>query len=135
MMMAYARVSTLEQADEDKVSISEQLRRCKAIAELRGETEAPVDFGGIRWVKYRGAVGGTQMIHPDEAYVIPMGVPGLALGRFAPGDWLDTVNTIGLPGYAVGKIREDNKGVDIEMQSNPLHLLTRPRAVIKLTRV
>lgn len=37
MMLAYSRVSTLEQAAEDRVSISEQLRRCKAVADLRGQ--------------------------------------------------------------------------------------------------
>ena len=102
-------------------------------AELRGQTEAPVDFGGIRWVKYRGAVNSSQMLPTNECRIVPVGVPGLLLGRFAPGDWLDTVNTIGLPSYARGTIREDGKGADIEMQSNPLHIVTRPRAILRGT--
>ena len=38
MLLAYARVSTLDQADESKASITEQLARCKAIAAARGAT-------------------------------------------------------------------------------------------------
>lgn len=36
MILAYARVSTADQAAGDRISITEQLARCKAIAELRG---------------------------------------------------------------------------------------------------
>jgi putative DNA-invertase from lambdoid prophage Rac len=32
----YARVSTMEQAAEDRVSITEQVRRCRAVASMRG---------------------------------------------------------------------------------------------------
>lgn len=39
MLRAYARVSTKEQAEDGTTSISEQVRKCKAIASLRGETE------------------------------------------------------------------------------------------------
>ncbi|MFM2054251.1 MAG: hypothetical protein RL456_2288 [Pseudomonadota bacterium] len=102
-------------------------------AQLRGNPTDTLDFGGIRWVKYRGAIGGTQMIGANDAYIVPQGVPGLLIGRFGPGDWIDTVNTIGLPAYARGYVDEKGKGVDIEVQSNPLHLCTRPRAVLKAT--
>ena len=114
-------------------SVKETYLNQAQAAQLRGATTDDLDFGGIRWKKYRGAANGTRLIGDNDGYVQPLGVPGLLLGRFAPGDWLDTVNTIGLPAYARPTIREDGKGVDIEIQSNPLHLLTRPRAVIKVT--
>ena len=45
-----------------------------------------------------------------------------------------TVNTIGLPRYAARESMDFNKGVEFEVQANPLHLNLRPRAVVKLTK-
>jgi hypothetical protein len=102
-------------------------------AQLRGNPTESLDFGGIMWRKYRGAANGSQMIGANDAYIVPKGVPGLLLGRFGPADYMETVNTVGLPLYAKGIPMRNGKGMDIEMQSNPIHLLTRPRAVIKAT--
>lgn len=102
-------------------------------AQLRADPRLMLDFGGIVWKKYRGAANGSQMIGANDAYIVPRGVPGLLLGRFGPANYWETVNTPGLPLYAKGIPMPNNKGWDIEMQSNPIHLLTRPRAVIKVT--
>jgi len=105
-----------------------------AANELRGSTQDAVNFGGILWVPYRGIANGADMIGAEDAYVVPRGVPGLLTGRFAPADYIETVNTLGLPIYAKGIEMRNGKGWDIEMQSNPIHILTRPRAVMKVTR-
>lgn len=102
-------------------------------SQLRGDPRETVDFGAVTWKKYRGAANGSQMIGANDAYIVPRGVPGLLLGRFGPANYFDTVNTPGLPLYAKGIPMANNKGWDIEMQSNPIHLLTRPRAIIKVT--
>ena len=102
-------------------------------AQLRGNPTEMLDFGAVKWKKYRGAANGSQMIGTNDAYIVPRGVPGLLLGRFGPADYWDTVNTPGLPLYAKGIPMANGKGWDIEMQSNPIHLLTRPRAVIRAT--
>ncbi|MFK0569865.1 major capsid protein [Endozoicomonas sp.] len=52
---------------------------------------------------------------------------------FAPADFVETVNTIGLPRYAKQKVMDFEKGVIIHTQSNPLPINLKPRAVIKLT--
>ena len=67
----------------------------------------------------------------DKHHLIFM--PGLLIGRFAPAPYNETVNTIGLPIYAKALEKRNGTGWDLEMQSNPLHILTRPRAVIKGT--
>lgn len=114
-------------------SVKETYLNQAQAAQLRGRPTETLDFGGVMWKKYRGAVGNTQMVGVTDCYIVPQGVPGLLIGRFGPGDWIETVNTIGLPGYARGYVDEKGKGVDIEIQSNPLHLNTRPRSVIKGT--
>lgn len=114
-------------------SVKETFLNQVQASQLRGDPRLVLDFGGIMWKKYRGAANGAQMIAANEAYIVPRGVPGLLLGRFGPADYMETVNTIGLPLYAKGIPMRNNKGWDIEMQSNPIHLLTRPRAVLKAT--
>jgi hypothetical protein len=114
-------------------SVKETYLNQAQAAQLRGDPTDSVDFGGIRWSKYRGAANGQQMVGLNDAYIVPLGVPGLLIGRFGPADYMETVNTMGLPIYAKGIPMRNNKGWDIEMQSNPIHLLTRPRAVLKAT--
>lgn len=112
-------------------SVKETYLNQAQAAQLRGNPTDSVDFGGITWVKYRGAANGQQMIGVNDCYIVPRGVPGLLIGRFGPANYNETVNTTGLPMYARGIPKRNNTGWDIEMQSNPIHMLTRPRAVVK----
>lgn len=89
------------------------------------------DFGDMRFQRYRG--NGTVGIAATEAYAFPVGVPDMFISRFAPADYSETVNTMGLPYYAKAEEMKFGKGVEIEAQSNPLNINTRPSAVIKLT--
>ena len=101
---------------------------------LRTDLRAGFEFGGITWENYRGKVGSTDFVPTNEAYVVPEGVD-IFQTFDAPADYIETVNTIGLPYYA--KTAPDlqyNRYVDIQSQSNPLNLCMRPRAVIKVTK-
>lgn len=103
-------------------------------AALRADGREAFEFGGITWERYRGKVSGISFVPDDEARLVPEGVPGLCITRFAPADYMDTVNTEGLPYYSQLEMMPFKKGVDGEAQSNPLHLVTRPRAIIRLKR-
>lgn len=100
---------------------------------LRGDVRSGFYHGGVFWEEYRGSVGGVPFIASGEAYLVPEGVPDLFVSHYAPADYMETVNTIGLPYYAKQEAMRLNKGIEIEAQSNPLCLNTRPRAVVKLT--
>lgn len=91
------------------------------------------EFANLRFREYRGKVGATRFIAAGEAYAVPVGVPDLFVTNFGPADYLETVNTNGLAYYAKQWIQPPGKRVELEAQSNPLHICTRPRAVIKLT--
>lgn len=101
---------------------------------LRNDPRAGFRFGEVNWVEYYGKVGKTEFIDSDEAYLIPEGVDDLFITRFGPADYMETVNTLGLPYYAKQELRKFGKGVDLEAQSNPLNLCTKPRAIVKLTK-
>lgn len=90
-------------------------------------------FAGVYFEEYRGKVGGISFIPDGEAFAIPSGVPGLFQGYFAPAPYLETVNTLGLPYYVKQWRMEADLGINVQVQSNPLHLCTRPKTVIKVT--
>lgn len=106
----------------------------EAAAALRGDRRQPFEFGGITWERYRGKLAGVPFVDDDEAFVVPLGVPELFITRFAPADYMETVNTEGMPYYSKLEPMRFGKGVEGEAQSNPLHLCTRPLSVIRLTR-
>lgn len=102
-------------------------------AMLRGDLRGGFQFGGVTWENYRGSVGGVDFFPTDEAYLFPEGTDIFAT-YFAPGDYIETVNTIGLPIYSKMFIdAELQRWAKVHSQSNPLSLCLRPRAVIKLT--
>ncbi|WP_354684441.1 major capsid protein [Cupriavidus necator] len=90
-------------------------------------------FGNVYWEEYRGKVGNTEFIPAGKAYMVPEGVPELFSTTFVPADYMETVNTIGLPYYSKQELMDFNKGVEIEAQSNPIHLCTRPDAIVELS--
>lgn len=105
---------------------------------LRNDLRRGFTFGGITFEEYRGSVGGVDFIADDEAYAIPEGVMTqqgpLFQTWFAPADFEETVNTLGLPMYAKqARDPEFQRWVKLHSQSNPLPICLRPRAVIKLT--
>lgn len=92
------------------------------------------NFAGVEWHEFYGKIGGIEFIGTNDAYLIPLGVDGMFITNFAPADYMETVNTVGLPYYASQEPLPHNKGIDVEAQANPLSLCTRPRAIIKLTK-
>ena len=116
---------------------------------LRGDLRGGFDYGGITWENYRGRLSSvladaddetkdadgstvTPFVDDDEAYVVPM-VANLCRTYWAPADYQETVNRPGLPFYAKQALDKWGKQTEIQVQSNPLHLVLRPRAIIKVT--
>ena len=113
-------------------SVKETYLNTMQAASLRGDAREAFEFGGIVWERYRGKVAGVAFVHDDKALLVPEGVPDLYISSFAPADYMETVNTQGIPYYSKIEPLPFNKGVAGEAQSNPLHLCTRPRAQILL---
>lgn len=89
------------------------------------------EFGGIVYENYRGSLGGTPFVADEECHHFPVGVPDLFRIQFAPANYVQTVNTIGLPVYAKTTPDPKDRWVDIDVQSNPLPYCTRPRVLIR----
>lgn len=113
------------------VSVEQTYLNTQMAAALREGLINTLDFGDIRFERYRG--NSAALIPVKEAYAFPVGVPEMFLTRFAPANYLETVNTEGLPYYAKAMVLDFDKGLELEAQSNPLNLVARPAAVVKLT--
>jgi len=109
--------------------VKDAYHRYQDSALLRNDPKGGFNFGDIFWEEYRGQVDGIPFIPANEAYVIPEGT-GIFRTWFAPADFVETVNTIGLPRYAKQRVMDFDKGVQIHTQSNPLPICLKPRAVI-----
>lgn len=100
---------------------------------LRTDPRAGFPFAGITWEEYRGTVNGVDFIPADEAIIFPLGVPNLFRTYFAPADFMETANTIGLPLYAKQRMLDFDRGVQVHTQSNPLPICVRPGVLIRAT--
>ena len=100
---------------------------------LRSDVRGGFKFGDVIFEEYVGTVGGQDFITDGEAYLVPEGVPNFMTTKFSPADYMETVNTKGLPYYAKQERMKMDKGIDGETQSNPIHLVEVPSAIIKLS--
>lgn len=100
------------------------------------QTESDFEFAGVVFRIYSGGTGTSQnmtdFIEPDTAYAYPVGVPRMFHAAFAPADYMETVNTMGVPYYAKQERMKMDRGVELESQSNPLIFNKLPEAVVKL---
>lgn len=91
------------------------------------------EFGGIVFMSYRGKNGDAPFVADDSVHLFPLGVPGLFRTVYAPADYIETVNTVGLPRYAKQWMSANGKRIEMESQSNALSYCTRPRVLLQGT--
>lgn len=107
---------------------------CYALAERRlgsSYVHGIFEFGGIFFEEYQGSDDGSVGIASDEVQFFFANAPGMYAEYYAPGDFLEAVNTIGLPRYA--KMATDdrfNRFVELHVQTNPLPICLRPATLL-----
>lgn len=118
----------------DHPEIRETYLHQQAANDLREEEDAIETFryGGVRFVNYVGT--GSVAIGDAVGRLVPLGVPDLFITRYGPADYMEAVNTNGLPKYvkAVPDPSGFDRFIEMEAQSNPLNVCTRPDALRKL---
>ncbi|OFW00547.1 MAG: major capsid protein E [Acidobacteria bacterium RIFCSPLOWO2_12_FULL_59_11] len=96
-------------------------------------------FGGITFEEYRGqatdAAGNVRkFVADDEAHFFPLGTANTFRTYFAPADFNETANTLGLALYAKQEPRKFGRGTDLHTQQNPLPICLRPEVLVKGTK-
>lgn len=118
--------------------VKEAYERWQDGAALRNDMRSGFPFGGIVFEEYRGqatdAAGNVRrFIASGEGHCFPLGTSQSFVTYFAPADFNETVNTLGLPLYAKQEGRKFDRGIEIHTQSNPLPLCLRPSLLVKVT--
>lgn len=96
-------------------------------------------FGGVVFEEYRGqatdAAGNVRkFVADDEAHFFPLGTASTFRTFYAPADFNETANTLGLPLYAKQAARKFERGTEVHTQSNPLPICLRPEVLVKGTK-
>ena len=121
-------------------SVKEVYRNHAAAIEiLGGDPRKEFKFGGITFEEYRGVAtdldgNSRQFIADNEGHAFPMGTMNTFQTLFAPADFIETVNTLGLELYAKQEERKFGRGIDLHAQSNPLPICYRPGVLVKVTK-
>jgi hypothetical protein len=92
-------------------------------------------FGCYRIVNDSTFIGGVRAIAADEAYLIPLGIPNMFQTYYATADYWSTVQQIGRPRYARIFNDAEDRHVTLEVQSNPLPMVSRPELLTKLLSI
>lgn len=95
--------------------------------------QSGITVGDTTYIEVRSSPGLPAKVPAGEGYLIPLGIDDLFITRFAPGDYVSTVNQPGLPAYVQSQPMGMDKGYRLEAQSNHVSICTRPACVIKLT--
>ena len=96
----------------------------------RADVRSGFVYKDVMFAEYRDRVGGKPLIAAGDARFFPIG-PSLYNIYYSPADYIETVNTMGLPRYAKQKVMDFDRGIEIEAQTNPLVICRRPRALIR----
>lgn len=91
------------------------------------------EYSGVRFVNYMGFLGQTDFLDSKTAQILPRGVKGLFKMVYAPAPYQETVNTVGIRYYAKSERIPFDRGVEIECQTNPLAVCTRPAVLQQIT--
>jgi hypothetical protein len=98
---------------------------------LADNRDGAVVVAGARLIECPNLANKT-FIDAGAAFLCPMGVAGLATMHFGPGNYVESVGELGLPIMAKADELALGKGIIIEAQSNPLPIISRPRAIVRL---
>lgn len=88
--------------------------------------------GGIDFVEYRGSYNGTALITSGDAYAVPMGTVDTFISYYSPANKMSLVNTMGMEVYAFQYRDPKDEGIQLQSESNQLHLVRRPQTVVRL---
>lgn len=119
-------------------SVKEAYAAYQGATPLRDDMRYDFEFQGIKFREYEGfasnAKGETLRFIPDkQAIFIPTGTLNTFETVFAPADYIEAANTVGLPYYAKQDVQKFERGIDVQTQSHPLPICKRPELLIKAT--
>jgi len=111
----------------------------QAAADIAGkDPRKGFKFGGITFEEYRGTAtdedgSARRFIASGEGHAFPLGTMNTFKQIYAPGNFIEAVNTPGIELYAKQVMEPMGRWVDLHIESNPLPLCCRPAVLVKIT--
>lgn len=92
-----------------------------------------IEFGGVRWIHYMGAISGPLRIANDEARFFPLGAPDVFEEYLAPGETLSQVGELGRDEYPMIRVdpRDDPEFMGLYLRRYPLPACIYPKALMR----
>ncbi len=112
------------------------LNYSEAAQRIGGDNRKGFKFVGITFEEYVGSApdaAGTvrRFIAANDAHFFPTNTMSTFETLYAPADFIETANTLGLEVYAKQEPRKFGRGVDLHTQSNPLPICYRPGVLVR----
>jgi hypothetical protein len=111
-------------------SVQRAYKDFQAGAFLRNDPRAGFPFQDVLIKQYRGKVNGMEFMTEGEGYLVPLGVPDMFQIKYSPAQYMETVNTPGVPYYAKQVVEKFDTGIDFDMQSNVMVFNSQPNGVL-----
>jgi Phage major capsid protein E len=92
-----------------------------------------IEVYGLVFEQYRASVNGTRLITAQEGHAYPEGTTDTFATYYAPADFNEAANTIGLPIYVKTWPKEGDRGLVLHTQCNSLPLCHQPAVLVKVT--
>lgn len=89
-------------------------------------------YGGVEYIEYKGSYNGQALIPAGDAYMLPTGTQDTFISYFSPCNKFSHLNTLGEEAYSFVYRSPNDSEITVETESNHLHLVRRPQAVVRL---
>ena len=118
-------------------SVKEAFKYFNTQQQLSGDFSGRFTFAGIVFEPIESSTtspDGTarKFVDDDYAFAFPTGTQTTFQEVMAPADFMETVNTPGLPYYAKQETMKFNRGTELHTQMNRLPICTRPEVLVKI---
>lgn len=118
-------------------SVKEAFKYFQTQQQLSGDFSGQFKFAGITFEPIESTTtspdGTTRKFVDDNyAFAFPVGTQSTFMEVLAPADFMETVNTPGLPFYAKQEPMKFNRGTEVHTQMNRLPICVRPEVLVKI---
>jgi len=103
----------------------------------RSDMRNRFEFCGIVFEEYEGTAddrdGVARKFIPSKyGYCYPTGTSQMFRSYYAPANRFSTINKPGQENYVWQRMRDDESGIDLWFETNPMHMVMRPELIVKV---
>ncbi len=113
--------------------VTDYIKNIPGAREFMASKIDQIQIYGVIFEQYRAVIDTRRLIAANEGHAYPEGTSSTFATYYAPADFNEAANTIGLPIYVKTWPKEGDRGTVIHTQCNSLPLCHQPAALVKVT--